>query len=67
MGKPLFYILKPDNGSKGQGICLAEFSKVLQRWSQMSLIKDDDVSHHVVMRAMCLCVGVAVASVALTR
>ena len=62
VGKPVYYILKPDNGSKGQGICLAEHSQVLQKWAQMSLINDDDVSREEVFRAcsvscaLCVCV-----------
>jgi len=36
-GEPLYYILKPDNGSKGQGIRLTDHANVLKTWARMSL------------------------------
>jgi len=35
-GEACYFILKPDNGSKGQGIRLAEHGRVLKTWAQMS-------------------------------
>ena len=44
-GESKYYIIKPDNGSKGQGIQLADYPKVIPAWMQMSrsaTASDDD-------------------------